>query len=372
MIDENVTDEPLIQLVDKTIKDAIQLSASDIHIEPFENYSRIRFRLDGILHEVKKIPLHLALRFVTRLKVIAKLDITERRLPQDGRFQLHNVDIRINICPTQFGEKIVLRLLNSNKISLNISNLGFSSAQKEMFLKHITRPQGLILVTGPTGSGKTVTLYAALNYLNSIEKNISTAEDPIEIQLPGINQININSKIGLEFSTILRTLLRQDPDIIMLGEIRDNETAHIAMQAAQTGHLVIATLHTNSAIETLTRLQYMGITPHDIIASVSLIISQRLVRKLCPHCKYKQNEHEYTGIGCLQCLKGYKDRTGIYEFFPVTEKVANDILQKDINAIRQHIKSELHETLYESGLKLVQQGITSKMELHRVTEKIYS
>ncbi len=228
VIQEGLPDEPLIKLVDQIIKDAIQLSVSDIHIEPFTNFCRIRYRRDGILHEVTQIPAHLALRFVTRLKVIAKLDITERRLPQDGRFQLYDVDIRINTCPTLFGEKIVLRLLNTNKILLNISKLGFSLSQKKLFLKNISRPQGMILVTGPTGSGKTVTLYAALNYLNSIEKNISTAEDPIEIQLAGINQININSKIGLEFSTAFTNIAASRPDIIMLGEI-EMKKLHISL-----------------------------------------------------------------------------------------------------------------------------------------------
>jgi type IV pilus assembly protein PilB len=226
----------------------------------------------------------------------------------------------------------------------------------------------MILVTGPTGSGKTVTLYAALNYLNSIEKNISTAEDPIEIQLPGINQININSKVGLEFSTVLRTLLRQDPDIIMIGEIRDEETARMAIQAAQTGHLVLATLHTNSAIEAIIRFQAMGITPHDIITSVSLIVSQRLLRKLCRHCKQPENENSFKSEGCYQCLHGYKGRIGIYEFFPMIEKMSELILKKDLAAIRQLLKKDGFATLYESGIKLVQQGITSMAELNRVTE----
>lgn len=351
------SDESLISRVDHVIKDAIQLAASDIHIEPSASLYRIRYRRDGILHEVMQISSEFALRFVTRLKVIAKLDISERRLPQDGRFQFDKVDIRINTCPTLFGEKIVLRLLNANKISLRIDNLGFSSEQEKMFLKNINRPQGMVLVTGPTGSGKTVTLYSALNYLNSIEKNISTVEDPVEIQLNGINQININPKIGLEFSTILRTLLRQDPDVIMLGEIRDEETAKIAIQAAQTGHLVLATLHTNSAVEALTRFQAMGITPHEIITSISLIVSQRLLRKLCQYCN---------GKGCQHCLKGYSGRTSIYEFFPMTEKISEMVLLQNIAAIRQQLRGEGLATLYESGMKLVQQGVTNKAELSRV------
>ncbi len=359
-VQEGLPDVSLIQLVDQVIKNAIQLAASDIHIEPSASSYRVRYRRDGILHEVRQISADCAMRFITRLKVIAKLDIAERRLPQDGRFQLYDVDIRINTCPTLFGEKVVLRLLNANKISLNIANLGFSPEQEIMFLKNINRPQGMVLVTGPTGSGKTVTLYSALNYLNSIEKNISTAEDPIEIQLSGINQININTKIGLEFSTVLRTLLRQDPDVIMLGEIRDEETAKIAIQAAQTGHLVLATLHTNSAVEALTRFQAMGITPHEIITSISLIVSQRLLRKLCLHCKQIEDK------GCQHCLKGYWGRTGIYEFFPMTEKIGEFVLLKNIAGIRQQLREEGLATLYESGVKLVQQGITSKVELNRV------
>jgi len=366
IIQDGISDEPLIKLVDDIIKNAIQQAASDIHIEPFANACRVRYRRDGILHEAPPIPNNLALRFITRLKVMAQLDITERRLPQDGHFQLDNIDIRINTCPTLFGEKIVLRLLNANKISLNIAKLGFNPVQKKLFLKNITRPQGMVLITGPTGSGKTTTLYAALNYLNSIEKNISTVEDPIEIQLAGINQINTNSKIGLEFSTVLRTLLRQDPDIIMLGEIRDPETADIAIQAAQTGHLVLATLHTNNTVEAVTRLQFMGIRANDIISSVSLIVSQRLLRKLCQHCKQLESENCFRSQGCQQCWQGYKDRIGIYEFFPVTEKMNPLILTKNISAIRQHLKEDGFLTLYESGMKLVQQGITSMMELNRV------
>ncbi len=362
VVHEGLSDEPLIKLVDQTIKNAILQEASDIHIEPFDHSCRIRYRRDGILHEVTQIPSHLAVRFITRLKVIAKLDITERRLPQDGRFQLYDVDIRMNTCPTLFGEKVVLRLLNANKIALDISTLGFSDEQKKLFIENITRPQGMIIITGPTGSGKTVTLYSALNYLNSIEKNISTVEDPIEIQLEGINQININSKIGLKFSTVLRTLLRQDPDIIMLGEIRDEETARIAIQAAQTGHLVLATLHTNSAIEAITRLRSIGISSHDIITSVSLIISQRLLRKLCHHCKLLENPHH----GCTQCLNGYQGRIGIYEFFPMTEYLTELVLMNNITAFRHFMKDNGFSTLYESGMKLVRQGITSIDELKRV------
>src|SRR3990167_4996825 len=251
--------EDLIDFADHIIEDALQKNASDIHIEPYEKTCRIRYRRDGLLYEVANAPLSTAFRLITRLKVLAKLDISARRLPQDGHFQFHQRDIRVNTCPTIFGEKMVLRLLDLTQISLNIEHFGFNEQQKKLFLHKISQPNGMILVTGPTGSGKTVTLYSALNYLNTAEKNISTVEDPVEIQLNGINQVNINSKIHLEFSTILRTLLRQDPDVVMVGEIRDKDTAEIAIQAAQTGHLVLSTLHTNSALETINRLQSMGI-----------------------------------------------------------------------------------------------------------------
>ncbi len=368
LIQESAPDEQLVKLVDQTIKDAIQQAASDIHVEPFSDSCRIRYRHDGILREVTSIPNHIASRFMTRLKVMAQLDITEKRLPQDGRFQLYNVDIRVNTCPTLFGEKIVLRLLNAKNISLNIEKLGFNVAQKTLFLKQITRPQGMILITGPTGSGKTITLYAALNYLNAIEKNISTVEDPVEIQLVGINQINVNTKIGLEFSTVLRTLLRQDPDIIMLGEIRDPETASIAIQAAQTGHLVLATLHTNNTIEAIARLESLGITPYHIMNAVSLIISQRLLRKLCLHCK--QHERKPLFENCQHCLQGYKGRIGIYELLPITEKIQTLILEKNMAAIRQYKQHEGFSTLYESGMRLVKEGITNLAELNRVVSDV--
>ncbi|MCD6038804.1 MAG: xpsE [Gammaproteobacteria bacterium] len=363
---ESLLDEPLIKLVDQIIKEAIDQTASDIHIEPFANFCRVRYRRDGILYEANHIAMHLTSRFITRLKVMAQLDITEKRLPQDGHFQLYDIDIRINTCPTLFGEKIVLRLLNVNKTALNITKLGFSKIQKKIFLNHITQPQGMILITGPTGSGKTVTLYSALNYLNSIEKNISTVEDPIEIQLAGINQININPRIGLEFSTVLRTLLRQDPDIIMLGEIRDSETAHIAIQAAQTGHLVLTTLHTKNAWEAVTRLQSLGITSHDIISTVSLIVSQRLIRKLCQYCKKQENESYFHSKGCQHCLQGYKNRTGIYEFFTFTKKTSEMILTNNKIALHHQQQEEVFSTLYQSGMQLVRQGMTSIIELNRV------
>ena len=363
-------DEPLIRFVDHMILHAIQQAASDIHIEPYETNSRIRYRQDGMLFEITQIPAQLASRLITRLKVLARLDITERRLPQDGRLQIHNIDIRINSCPTLFGEKIVLRLLNSKNNSLEINDLGFSELQKNIFLKKISQPQGLILVTGPTGSGKTVTLYTALNYLNTSEKNILTVEDPVEIQLNGINQVNINPKIGLDFSNTLRTFLRQDPDIIMVGEIRDHETAKIAVQAAQTGHLVLSTLHTNSAIETLSRLQSMGIASYNIINSISLIIAQRLIRKLCDICKQPDTFSTYfRAIGCDHCLQGYQGRIGIYEFLPISDKIAGLILSEANSIIlTEQAKQEGFITLRDAGFEKVTQGVTSLTELNRVTQ----
>lgn len=379
-------DEPLIQFVDHIIQHAIQQSTSDIHIEPYETLCRIRYRQDGILYEMAEIPINLATRLVTRLKVMAKLDISERRLPQDGRFQLHHIDIRINTCPTLFGEKIVLRLLDANKSSLDINDLGLTENQNTIFIDKISQPQGLILVTGPTGSGKTVTLYTALKHLNTPEKNISTVEDPVEIQLNGINQVHINPKINLHFATALRTFLRQDPDIIMVGEIRDTETAEIAIQAAQTGHLVLSTIHTNSAVETLMRLRSIGIAPYNIISAISLIVAQRLVRKLCVHCKQPEiisqqmrndmgfvvsdSRTIYRAIGCDSCLQGYRGRVGIYEFLPITQTLAQLIMSNaNTHDILHQAKKEGFISLRQTGFQKVLEGITSLTEINRVTHK---
>lgn len=338
-----------IQLADQLIQHALTLSSSDIHIEPYEKNCRIRYRQDGLLQKIAEIPAHQASGLITRLKVMAKMDIAERRLPQDGRFQLEKIDVRMNTCPTLYGEKAVLRLLDTTNISLDIDSLGLHENQKKIFLKTITRPQGLILVTGPTGSGKTVTLYSALNFLNKIEKNISTVEDPVEIELPGINQVNINPKINLTFSQVLRTFLRQDPDIIMVGEIRDAETAKIAVQAAQTGHLVFSTLHTNSAIETLNRLQSLNIAPYNIIHSISLIISQRLIRK--------------------SSINGYLGRMAIFELLTLSDNLSELILQNANTAtLLSQAKNEGFSTLYENGLKKVSEGLTTLTELHRVIQ----
>jgi len=386
-IQDNVIihDEPLIKFVDNIIQHAYQQKASDIHIEPYETICRVRFRLHGVLHPVNEVPLLLASRIVTRLKVMAKLDISEKRLPQDGRFQLGILDIRINTCPTLFGEKVVLRLLNSSNMSLEMNRLGMSVEQKNILLKMISQPQGMVLVTGPTGSGKTITLYSALHFLNQAEKNISTVEDPIEIRLPGINQVNVNPKIGLDFSAVLRTFLRQDPDIMMIGEIRDTETANIAIQAAQTGHLVLSTLHTNSAIETITRLRAMDILPYNIASSISLIIAQRLIRVLCDQCKepealppsftlpshmkQPQSDHVYRAVGCSQCHRGYSTRTAIYEFLPFTEALTQLITSgSDIHALSSLTKQTGFISLKESMFEKVFQGITSLAEVNRVLQ----
>lgn len=375
IIQENSTqyDEPLISFTDSIIQHGIQANASDIHIEPYEKSCRIRYRHDGILHEIAEIPTPLATRLVIRLKVMAKLDITEKRLPQDGRIQKNNVDIRINTCPTLYGEKIVLRLLNLEKVSLDLNDLGLLDQQLKLFLNKISQPQGLILVTGPTGSGKTLTLYSALNHLNSPEKNILTIEDPIEIQMNGINQANIHPKIGLDFSHTLRTFLRQDPDIIMVGEIRDQETAGVAMQASQTGHLVLSSLHTNNAIETLIRLQAMGIASYNIIHSISLIIAQRLVRKLCPHCKKPDTSSPslpfliYKADKCKSCINGYSGRTGIFELLPISETLSQLLLSNANNAtLLTQAKNEGFLSLSAAGLEKINLGITSFAELNRV------
>jgi type IV pilus assembly protein PilB len=386
IVQENTVnyDEPLIQFVDNLIQHALQQDCSDIHIEPYDKICRIRYRRDGMLAVIAEIPTHLASRLVSRLKILAQLDISERRIPQDGRFIFQTIDIRINTCPTVFGEKVVLRLLNANKLALDIDTLGFNQTQKNLFIHKISQPHGMILVTGPTGSGKTVTLYSALHYLNKIEKNISTVENPVEIQLAGVNQVNINPKIGLDFLTVLRAFLRQDPDILMVGEIRDKETAEVTIQAANTGHLVLSTLHTNTAIEAISRLLSMGIVPYNIINSISLIISQRLVRKLCAHCKkpetittdiLTQLEFQkilpstviYHPIGCHLCLNGYRGRTGIYELLPLTEKITHLILtQRNIAVIKQQAESEGFYSLYQAGIEKILNGTTSINEVQRV------
>jgi len=385
-------DAPIVKYINSILLDAVRKKASDLHFEPYEKIYRIRFRVDGILHEVASPPVNLANRFSARLKVMSKLDIAERRLPQDGRIKLkisnnRSVDLRVSTLPTMWGEKVVMRVLDSSAANLNIDRLGYSDEQKEKYLNALQKPQGMILITGPTGSGKTVSLYTGLNILNTVQRNISTAEDPVEINLAGINQVQINIKAGLTFASALRSFLRQDPDIVMVGEIRDLETAEIAIKAAQTGHLVLSTLHTNSAAETLTRLLNMGVPAFNIASSVSLIIAQRLARRLCPECKaeavFEAQELKHIGftetqiaagikiykaVGCEKCTDGYKGRVGIYEVMEMSETIGHLILSSgNAMEIGKLAQSEGMETLRQSALLQVLNGITSLMEVTRVT-----
>lgn len=381
---------PIIKLLNKILIAAINQKASDIHFEPYENFYRVRIRLDGILRELHRLSTDVMHYFTTRLKVMANLDIAERRLPQDGRLKAylsknHAVDFRLSTCPVLHGEKLVLRILTSTSNQLNMNTQGFNETQKIQFLEALSQPQGMILMTGPTGSGKTSSLYTALNQLNRTEINIATVEDPIEIYLPGINQVQINSKIGLTFATALRAFLRQDPDIMMVGEIRDLETAEIAIKAAQTGHLVLSTLHTNSATHTLTRLASMGVAPFNVASSITLIIAQRLVRMLCDHCKlphkisekillnagFKMDELPslalYQANGCHQCYKGYKGRIGIYEVLPISHQMRQLIMgQANSLLLAAQARKENIADLRFSGLEKVRMGITSLDEINRV------
>ncbi len=389
-----VDEAPVVRFVNKILLDAINSGASDIHFEPYEKSYRIRFRQDGMLYEKASPPVNIAHRLSSRLKVMARLNIAERRVPQDGRIKLkisrnQAIDFRVNTCPTVYGEKVVLRILDSSAAQVGIDALGFEEDQKELFLKAIHRPYGMILVTGPTGSGKTVSLYTALNILNKPEINISTAEDPVEIQVEGINQVNINTATGLDFAEALRAFLRQDPDIIMVGEIRDLETGEIAVKAAQTGHLVLSTLHTNDAPQTLTRLANMGIPPYNIASSVNLIMAQRLARRLCEHCKTPEDlprtalleegftEAEvaegltiYKAVGCDKCTNGYRGRVGVFEILPVTEAIGQLIMEEG-NAIQLKelaLKEGYYYDLRTAGLKKVKAGITSLEEINRITK----
>lgn len=390
---ESTDDAPIVRFVHKILLDAIKRGASDIHFEPYERYYRVRFRQDGMLNEVATPPVTLASRITARIKVMSNLDISERRIPQDGRFKMklsqrRSIDFRVSTCPTVNGEKVVMRILDPSATKLGIDALGFSERQKFHFQKCIQHPQGMILVTGPTGSGKTVTLYTALNILNTQDKNISTAEDPVEIKLTGVNQVNINPKTGLDFSSALRSFLRQDPDIIMVGEMRDLETAEIGVKAAQTGHLVLSTLHTNSASETLTRLVNMGVPPFNIAGSVSLIIAQRLARKLCDYCKEKYSaippetliqegfeESEigtfsvFKAVGCSHCTNGYKGRTGFFEVLPISSSIGQIIMEggNSLDILKQ-AQNEGMKTIRASGLDKVRKGITCIEEVNRVTK----
>jgi type IV pilus assembly protein PilB len=384
-------DAPIVRFVNKMLLDAIRTGASDVHFEPYEKRYRVRYRTDGILQEVSSPPINLSGKIAARLKVMSQMDISERRLPQDGRIKMKisknkAIDFRVNTLPTLWGEKIVLRILDPSSAKLGIDALGYEQDQKQLYLDALDSPQGMILVTGPTGSGKTVSLYTGLNILNVEGTNISTAEDPVEINLEGINQVNVNAKVGLDFATALRSFLRQDPDIVMVGEIRDLETAQIAIKAAQTGHLVLSTLHTNSAAETLTRLANMGVPSFNIATSVSLIIAQRLARRLCSQCKQpadlpkevlldagltqEQIEHAeiYKPVGCDHCNKGYKGRVGIYEVVKLTDAISR-IIMEDGNSIEisDAARQEGFDDLRTSALKKVAQGITSLEEANRVT-----
>jgi type IV pilus assembly protein PilB len=389
---DDVEDAPIVRFVNKVMLDAIRRGASDIHFEPFEKLYRVRFRMDGVLKEIAQPPVQLAQKLSARLKVMSRLDIAERRVPQDGRIKMklsknRAIDFRVSTCPTLFGEKIVLRILDPAQAMLGIDSLGYEPFQKELYTKYLAKPQGMILVTGPTGSGKTVSLYTGLNILNREDTNISTAEDPAEINLPGVNQVNVNAKVGLTFAAAMRAFLRQDPDVIMVGEIRDLETAEIAIKAAQTGHLVLSTLHTNDAPQTLTRMVDMGVKPYAIATSVSLIIAQRLARRLCSHCKQpldvpreallKEGFTEmeivgglkiYAPKGCSNCTDGYKGRVGIYQVLPVSESIARIILAAGsaVDIADQAAKEGVWD-LRRSGLEKVRNGLTSLEEVNSVT-----
>ncbi|MFV5502093.1 type IV-A pilus assembly ATPase PilB [Acinetobacter sp. 226] len=394
--DSNKGEEaPIVKYINKLLIDAIRMGASDLHFEPYEKIYRVRYRVDGVLRQIATPPLQLANRLSSRLKVMSQMDISEKRVPQDGRIKLKlsknkAIDFRVNSLPTLFGEKLVLRILDPSSAMLGIDALGYEPEQKELFMQALDKPQGMLLITGPTGSGKTVSLYTGLNILNREDTNISTAEDPVEINLQGINQVNVNNKVGLTFSAALKSFLRQDPDIVMVGEIRDLETAEIAIKAAQTGHMVMSTLHTNSAPETLTRLRNMGVPSFNIATSVNLVIAQRLARRLCSQCKksadipkqsllemgftetdLQQPEFQiYEPVGCNECREGYKGRVGIYEVMKVTPEISR-IIMEDGNALEIADASARagFNNLRRSGLVKVMQGVTSLQEVNRVTSE---
>ncbi|WP_349278348.1 type IV-A pilus assembly ATPase PilB [Polaromonas hydrogenivorans] len=383
-----VEDAPVVKFLQKMLIDAFNMRASDLHFEPFEHSYRVRFRVDGELREISSPPVAIKEKLAARIKVISKLDISEKRVPQDGKMKLkigpdRVIDFRVSTLPTMFGEKIVIRILDPSSAKLGIDALGYEPAEKERLLEAIKRPYGMVLVTGPTGSGKTVSLYTCLNILNTAGVNIATAEDPAEITLPGVNQVSMNEKAGMTFPVALKAFLRQDPDIIMVGEIRDVETADIAIKAAQTGHLVLSTLHTNDAPTTLTRMRNMGIAPFNIASSVILITAQRLARRLCPHCKtpidipretlleagFKEDEVDgswtpYHPVGCDKCNNGYKGRLGIYQVMPISEEIQRIVL-RDGSAmeIAAQAQAEGVRSLRQSGLYKVKLGMTSMEEI---------
>lgn len=389
--DDDKDDAPIIVYINKILMDAIKKGASDLHFEPYEHKYRIRFRIDGILHEVASPPNTLATKLSARIKVMSRLDIAEKRKPQDGRIKLKiterkSIDFRVSTMPTLWGEKIVMRILDSSSAMLGIDVLGYEPEQKKLYMDALAQPQGMILVTGPTGSGKTVSLYTGLNILNQPERNISTAEDPVEINLEGVNQVQINIKADMTFANALRAFLRQDPDVVMVGEIRDLETAEISIKAAQTGHLVLSTLHTNSAPETITRLLNMGVPAYNVASSISLIIAQRLARRLCPKCKtpeqlpseeltrqgFSADQIEemtlYTPKGCDSCTDGYKGRVGIYEVMQITPEIAQIIMRggNSLEIADVSLKAGFNN-LRLSGLRKAADGLTSLAEINRVT-----
>ena len=391
--DSGVDDTPVVRFINKILLDAIKKGASDIHFEPYEKTYRVRLRIDGVLREVAKPPVAMSPKLSARIKVMSRMDTAEKRVPQDGRIKLKisktkAIDFRVNTCPTLFGEKIVLRILDPSSASLGIDALGYEPEQKDLYMKALANPYGMILVTGPTGSGKTVSLYTGLNILNTVDTNISTAEDPAEINLEGINQVNVNDKVGLTFEAALRAFLRQDPDIIMVGEIRDLQTAEIAIKAAQTGHMVMSTLHTNDAPLTLARLVNMGVPPFNIASAVSLIIAQRLARRLCSNCKEKvdiprvaleeegfteeqinANPELYKAVGCDQCSEGYKGRVGIYQVMPISEEIGRIIMENGSAIdVADQAKKDGIDNLRQSAIKKVIAGLSSLEEINRVTK----
>jgi len=391
---QNPEEAPVVRFINKVLVDAIRSGASDIHFEPYEQRYRVRFRTDGMLREVATPPANLGQRLAARLKVMSRMDISERRVPQDGRIKLRvsqdqAIDFRVNTLPTLYGEKVVLRILDPSSAKLGIDALGYEPEQKALFLNALAQPQGMILVTGPTGSGKTVSLYTGLNILNTAERNIATAEDPVEINLEGINQVNVNPRVGLDFAAALRAFLRQDPDVVMVGEVRDLETAEVAIKAAQTGHLVLSTLHTNSAPETLTRLRNMGVPSFNVATSVSLIIAQRLARRLCNHCKVPHTVpqpallelgfeaedfqepftlYEAKDQGCEHCHQGYRGRVGLYEVVRITPRLQALILEDgNALALAEAARAEGFLNLRRAGVLKAKAGITSLLEISRVT-----
>jgi type IV pilus assembly protein PilB len=391
-VDAKGDDTPVVKFINKVLVDAIRKGASDIHFEPYETDYRVRVRIDGILKQVAKVPVKLQARIAARLKVMAQLDIAEKRVPQDGRIKLNlsktkQVDFRVSTLPTLFGEKVVLRILDGGAAKLGIEKLGYEPDQQKLFVDAVVKPYGMVLVTGPTGSGKTVSLYTALNILNNDERNISTVEDPVEIRVPGINQVQMNVKRGMTFAAALRSFLRQDPDVIMVGEIRDLETAEIAVKAAQTGHMVLSTLHTNDAPQTIARLMNMGVAPFNITSSVTLVIAQRLARRL-HDCKREVHlpehallaegfTHEeivgglkiYEAVGCPDCTEGYKGRTGIYQVMPMTDEIQAIVLEGgNAMKIAEAAQKSGVRDLRQSALLKVKNGVTSLSEINRVTK----